>query len=68
MKTDDRLQLLEEQNAHHAKSIEELSDQLTEQWKIIDALKSKFDRLSDRFFQLEATTTPENENTKPPHW
>jgi SlyX protein len=45
----DRLTALEELAAHQAHTIEELSFQLAEQWKVVDRLEYKLERLAERF-------------------
>lgn len=64
----DRLTTLEIRAAQHEKTIEELSDQLAEQWKVIDRLQKKLDVLTDRFLSLEEQAAPPIEASKPPHW
>ena len=64
----DRLTTLEIRAAQQEKTIEELSDQLAEQWKVIDRLQKKVDALTDRFLALEEQAAPSIEATKPPHW
>ncbi|MBL0375200.1 SlyX family protein [Rhizobium sp. KVB221] len=59
---------LEESAAHQARTIDELSSQLAEQWKIIDHLQLKLTRLSDQFQALEDATLEAPANTKPPHY
>ena len=45
--------LLEEQRSRiSSKAIEELSDQLAEQWTVVDQLRNKLDRLTERFLTL----------------
>ena len=39
-KTDERITHLEETVAHQAKTIEELSDQLAEQWKVVEQTRA----------------------------
>lgn len=60
-----RLQILA---AEQEKTIEELSGQLAEQWKVIEALQRKLDQLTERFLALEEQTAPDVPVTKPPHW
>ena len=50
------------------KTIEELSGQIAEQWKVIERLQKKVDALTERFLALEEQTAPAIEATKPPHW
>lgn len=64
----DRLTTLEIRVAEQEKTIEELSDQVAEQWKVIDRLRKALDQLTDRFADLEDQAGPRHEATKPPHW
>lgn len=64
----DRLTTLEIRHAEQEKTIEELSGQLAEQWKVIERLQKKVDTLTERFLALEEQTSPGHEATKPPHW
>jgi len=50
--------------AEQEKTIEELSGQVAEQWKAIEALQRKLDRLSERFLALEEQTAPDVPVTK----
>ena len=63
-----RIVRLEEQLAHQAKSIEELSATMATQWEQLDAARRKLDALAERFMALEETTLPGPEITKPPHY
>ncbi|WP_306836418.1 SlyX family protein [Neorhizobium huautlense] len=65
---EDRLIKLEELAAHQAKVIEELSDQLAEQWKVVEQTRAKLDRLTERFLSLEETTLDAPAITRPPHY
>lgn len=67
-KDNDRLIKLEELAAHQAKTIEELSDQLAEQWKIVEQTRAKLDRLTERFLSLEESSLDAPPITKPPHY
>ena len=49
-------------------TIAELSDEVAEQWKVIDGLRRKLDMLTDRFLELEEQRAPDIPVTKPPHW
>jgi SlyX protein len=63
-----RIVRLEETVAHQAKTIEELSDQLAEQWKLVEQMRSKLDRLTERFLSLEAQGLEAPAITRPPHY
>jgi SlyX protein len=63
-----RIDLLEEQIAHQTRTIEDLSEQLVEQWRIVDQIRSKLDRLTERFLSLEETTIDAPAITRPPHY
>jgi SlyX protein len=65
---DDRLTTLEIRAAEQEKTIEELSGQIAEQWKVIEGLRKRLDALTDRFLVLEEQTAPDVPVTKPPHW
>lgn len=60
-----RLQIIA---AEQEKTIEELSAQLAEQWKVIEGLQKALARLTERFVALEEQTAPDVPVTKPPHW
>lgn len=64
----DRITQLEETVAHQAKTIEELSDQLTEQWKVVEQTRAKLDRLTERFLSLEEQSLEAPAITRPPHY
>ncbi|TIU41740.1 MAG: hypothetical protein E5W26_04805 [Mesorhizobium sp.] len=64
----DRLTTLEMRAAEQEKTIEELSGQIAEQWKVIERMQRKLDALTDRFLALEEQTGDEVPVTKPPHW
>ncbi|CDX11007.1 Protein SlyX homolog [Mesorhizobium sp. ORS 3324] len=65
---DDRLTKLEIRAAEQEKTIEELSGQIAEQWKVIEHMERKLAALTDRFLALEEQTAPDVPVTKPPHW
>lgn len=65
---DERIMRLEELAAYQTKVIEELSDQLTEQWKIVEQTRAKLDRLTERFLSLEEASLDAPAITKPPHY
>ncbi|MDE1995405.1 MAG: SlyX family protein [Rhizobiaceae bacterium] len=63
-----RITALEEIVAYQAKTIEELSDQLAEQWKVVEQTRQKLDRLTERFLSLEEQSLDAPAITKPPHY
>ncbi|MBZ9732697.1 SlyX family protein [Mesorhizobium sp. CA15] len=65
---DDRLTTLEIRAAEQEKTIEELSGQIAEQWKVIERMERKLAALADRFLELEEQTASDVPVTKPPHW
>ncbi|MCJ9752693.1 SlyX family protein [Neorhizobium sp. BETTINA12A] len=65
---EERLVKLEELAAHQAKVIEELSDQLAEQWKVMEQTRAKLDRLTERFLSLEESSLDAPAITRPPHY
>lgn len=65
---EDRLLRLEETVAHQVRVIEELSDQLTEQWKVVEQTRAKLDRLTERFLSLEEQSLEAPAITRPPHY
>ncbi len=64
----DRITRLEETIAHQARVIEELSDQLAEQWKVAEQTRAKLDRLTERFLTLEEQSLDAPAITRPPHY
>lgn len=64
----DRLTTLEIRAAEQERTIEQLSAQIAEQWKVIERLEKKLTALTNRFLELEVQTAPGHEVTKPPHW
>ncbi|WP_349436846.1 SlyX family protein [Pararhizobium sp. A13] len=64
----ERITQLEETVAYQAKTIEELSDQLAEQWKIVEQTRTKLDRLTERFLSLEEQSLDAPAITRPPHY
>jgi SlyX protein len=65
---EDRILRLEETVAHQARVIEELSDQITEQWKVVEQTRAKLDRLTERFLSLEEQSLEAPAITRPPHY
>lgn len=68
MSADERLTKLEMLTAEQERTIEELSGQIAEQWKEIDALRKKLDLLTTRLVEVEANAASEVPVTRPPHW
>ena len=66
--TDSRIISLEETVAHQGRVIEELSDQLAEQWKVVEQTRAKLDRLTERFLSMEEQGLEAPANTRPPHY
>ncbi len=64
----ERLTRLEILVTEQEKTIEELSEQIAEQWKVIEGMRRKLDALTDRFLVLEEQTAPDVPVTKPPHY
>ncbi|PBB35628.1 SlyX family protein [Mesorhizobium sp. WSM3868] len=65
---DDRLTTLEIRAAEQEKTIDELSDQIAEQWTVIERMERKLAALTDRFLALEEQAAPDVPVTKPPHY
>ncbi len=63
-----RIITLEETVAHQAKTIDELSDQLAQQWRVIEQTRQKLDRLTERFLSLEGQSLEAPAITRPPHY
>jgi SlyX protein len=64
----DRLTMLEIRIAEQERTIDELSEQIAEQWKVIERMQHKLDTLTERFLALEEQSAPDIPITKPPHW
>ena len=60
-RNEDRIAVLEEHVAHQARTIEDLSDQLAEQWKTVE-------QLTERFLSLEEQALDAPAITRPPHY
>ncbi len=63
-----RITELEMIAAHQARTIEDLSAMVAEQWKIINAMRKRLDEMSERFQAVEETALGRPKNAKPPHW
>ena len=46
----------------------ELSEQLAEQWKVVEQTRAKLDRLTERFLSLEEQSIDAPPITRPPHY
>lgn len=64
----DRITRLEETIAYQAKTIDELSEQIADQWKVVEQTRAKLDRLTERFLSLEESSLEAPAITKPPHY
>ncbi|OLP59032.1 hypothetical protein BJF93_03655 [Xaviernesmea oryzae] len=64
----ERIRTLEETVAHQGRTIEELSEQLAEQWKTVEQVRTKLDRLTERFLSLEEQSLEAPAITRPPHY
>ncbi len=64
-----RIEKLEERAAFQEAAIEELSDAVTDQWKLIEALKRDTQRLGDELKEVEGNLAPgEQSEPLPPHY
>lgn len=69
MKTDiERVTQLEELATHQSRVIEELSGEIAEQWKAIEQMRKKLDRLTERLLDLEEQALEAPAITRPPHY
>lgn len=64
----ERLTTLEIRAAEQERTIEELSGQIAEQWKVIDRQQKKIDALAERFLALEEQAQPDIPVNRPPHF
>lgn len=65
---DERITELEMRVAELERVNEDLSAQLAEQWKVVEAQRAKMDELIRRFLTVEQAVQPEIPVDKPPHW
>ena len=56
--SEERIARLEEHVAHQAHTIEELSDQLSDQWKQVSNLQNKYEQLVQRLLAFEEQSRP----------
>ncbi|QDZ00784.1 hypothetical protein FQ775_10510 [Nitratireductor mangrovi] len=68
MSDDDRVARLEMIVAEQERTIEELSGELAEQWKLIERMRKQLERMTERFLALEERAAPDVPITRPPHW
>lgn len=68
MSDSDRITALEETVAHQGRVIEELSDQLAEQWRASEQMRARLDTLVERFLTLEEASRAAAPATRPPHY
>jgi SlyX protein len=64
----DRVTALEELAAHQSRTIDELSAELASQWKTIDQMSKKLERLTERFSAIEEASLEAPAITRPPHY
>ncbi|PHP68797.1 hypothetical protein CSC94_02040 [Zhengella mangrovi] len=65
---ENRIAELEMRVAELERANEELSTQLADQWKVVEAQRAKMDELIRRFLTVEHAVQPEIPVDKPPHW
>ncbi|MEO0327048.1 MAG: SlyX family protein [Pseudomonadota bacterium] len=63
-----RITALEEEISHLTRVNEELSDEISSQWKRIDVLEKAVKQFKLRLDAVEGGEGILSENTKPPHW
>jgi SlyX protein len=63
-----RIIALEEVIAYQSKTIEELSEQLIDQWKVVEKTRMKLAQLTESFLALEEESRQAAPITKPPHY
>ena len=66
--SEERITELEIRVAELERINDDLSGQLAEQWKVVEAQRAKMDELVRRFLTVEAAVQPEIPVDKPPHW
>ena len=66
--SEDRITELEIRVAELERINDDLSGQLAEQWKVVEAQRAKMDELVRRFLTVEAAVQPDIPVDKPPHW
>ncbi|MCB1384188.1 MAG: SlyX family protein [Notoacmeibacter sp.] len=66
--SEERITELEIRVAELERVNEDLSRQLADQWKVVEASRARMDELVRRFLTVEAAVQPEIPVDKPPHW
>jgi SlyX protein len=64
----ERVTALEELTAHQSRTIDELSAELAGQWKTVDQMQKKLERLMERFSAIEEASLEAPAITRPPHY
>ncbi|MCO4317097.1 SlyX family protein [Phyllobacterium sp. 21LDTY02-6] len=64
----ERLTQLEVLVTEQERTIEEMSGQIADQWKLLEGMQRKLDALTDRFLALEEQAAPDIPITRPPHY
>jgi SlyX protein len=65
---ENRVMDLETLVTHQARTIDELSSMVAEQWQTIETMRGKLETLTERFMALEEQAISRPEAGKPPHW
>ena len=63
-----RVEALELAVAHQQRTIDDLSDALTEQWRAAETLRRQVDRLSERLAEIEPQAGQQVPIDRPPHY
>lgn len=63
-----RVEALELHVAHQQQTIDDLSDALAEQWRLMEQLRRQMKRLTDRVGELEPQAGQAVPIDRPPHW
>jgi SlyX protein len=66
--SDARITELEMIAADQARTVDDLSSMIAQQWKVIEAMRKRLDEMSERFHSAEENALGRPENVKPPHW
>ena len=61
----DRIEILETRAAHQEKTISDLSDMVTSQWRKIEMLERQLRHLIDEMRSMDSSSVPVD---KPPHY